>query len=132
VAGRSRDVTVEVMAESSGNVLGVRVKGRMSKQDYDDTWAPRLKEILDSGSDVRILLALDEFEGMEPAAVWEDLKYGLTNMGSVLKGKFAKTALVGGSKVYRQAGAAMGHIIPGEIKSFEASELEAAWAWVRA
>ena len=122
---------VEVMDESSGNVLGVRVKGRMSAEDYDATWAPRLAEILKSNDSARILLVLDEFEGMEPGAIWEDLKYGFTHMGAILKGKFAKTAIVGGSSMYRSLGEAMGRVIPGEIKAFESSELDAAWAWVR-
>jgi hypothetical protein len=124
-------MAVEVMQESSGNVLGVRVKGRMSAADYDDTWAPKLAEILKTNDNVRILLLLEEFEGMEPGAIWEDLKYGLTHMGSIVKGKFAKTALVGGSSVYRKAGSAVGHVIPGDVKSFEASDLDAAWEWVR-
>jgi hypothetical protein len=123
---------VEVMNESSGNVLGVCVKGRMSAADYDDTWAPRLDEMLKQNNNVRLLLLLEEFEGIEPGAIWEDLKYGFTHMGSIVKGKFAKTAIVGGSPVYRKAGTAVGHIIPGEVKSFEASELNAAWEWVRA
>jgi SpoIIAA-like len=122
---------VELMEESAGNVLGMRVKGRMSSEDYKGAWVSQLDAMLEDGSDVCLLIVLEEFEGIDAGGLWEDLKYAFSHFGALAKGHFKKTAIVGGSAIYRQAGDVFGHLIPGEVKSFEASEIDDAWAWVR-
>jgi hypothetical protein len=103
----------------------------MSSEDYKGAWVSQLDTMLEGGRDVRLLIVLEEFEGIDVGGVWEDLKYAFSHFGSLAKGQFKKTAIVGGSAIYRHAGDTFGHLIPGEVKSFEASEIDAAWTWVR-
>jgi hypothetical protein len=125
-------MAVEVMSESGGKTLGVRATGRMSDEDYKEVWIPKLEEILGEHGSVRVLLYMDEgFEGFEPGAMWEDTKFGFGHIKTAAQGKFEKVAVVGGSKWYRRFGEIFGHLMPGEVKGFEGSELEKAWEWVK-
>jgi hypothetical protein len=57
-------MSVELMEESAGNVLGMRVKGRMSSEDYKGAWVSQLDTMLEGGRDVRLLIVLEEVEGI--------------------------------------------------------------------
>jgi hypothetical protein len=83
---------VELMEESAGNVLGMRVKGRMSSEDYRGTWVPQLDSMLEGGRHVRLLIVLEEFEGIDVGGVWEDVKYAFSHFGAFAKGQFKRTS----------------------------------------
>ena len=125
-------MAVEVMNESSENVLAIRASGKMTDDDYKDTWIPKMEELLKAHGSLRLLVYMDEtFEGFEPGAMWEDTKFGFSHRGTAARGQFEKIAIVGGSDWYRRFGEIFGHLVPGELESFEASDLGAALEWVR-
>ena len=56
-------------------VEGVKASGKVSKEDYDQVLEPMLNEARKEGRRVRFLYELGaEFEGITPAAAWEDAK----------------------------------------------------------
>ena len=62
-------------------VEGVKAVGKVSKEDYDQVLEPMLNEARKEGRRVRFLYELGaEFEGITPAAAWEDAKIGLRSM----------------------------------------------------
>lgn len=125
-------MAVEVMQEGSGNVLAIRASGKMTDDDYKDTWLPKMEELLKAHGTLRVLIYMDEgFDGFEAGAMWEDTKFGFSHLGTAARGKFEKIAVVGGSEWYRRFGEIFGHLMPGELKSFEASDLNGALAWVK-
>jgi hypothetical protein len=103
----------------------------MSSEDYKGAWVSQLEAMLEDSRDVRILLLIEEFEGIDVGGLWEDIKYAFSHFGDFARGRFKKTAIVGGAAIYRHAGDTFGHVIPGEVKSYEAAEIDDAWAWVR-
>jgi SpoIIAA-like len=125
-------MTVEVMEESAGDVLGFKLSGRITDEDYKNVMTPRLEEALKGGDPVRLLVYIDEtYRGLEPGATWDDAKFGLSHLGDIVRGRFKKVALVGGPNWQRRAGEIFGHLIPGEVKGFEAEEMDKAWTWVK-
>jgi hypothetical protein len=125
-------MAAEVMNESIGNVLGIRATGKLTDDDYKETWLPKLEQLLGEHGSVRVLLYMDQtFEGFETGAMWEDAKFGFSHIAATARGKFEKVAIVGGSKWYRRFGEIFGHLMPGEVEGFEASDLHKAWEWVK-
>jgi hypothetical protein len=126
-------MTVELMEGSSGSVLGFRLGGKVTAEEYEAELTPRLEEALKSAGPVRLLVYLDEsYEGLEAGAIWDDAKFGLSRLGDIVRGRFEKVALVGGPDWQRRAGEIFGHLMPGEIEGFDAGDLEKAWDWVKA
>ena len=125
-------MAVEVMNERSGNVLAIRASGKMTDDDYKDTWIPKMEELLKAHGALRVLIYMDEsFEGFAPGAIWDDTKFGFSHLGTAAKGKFETIAMVGGSQCVLRLGEIFGHLMPGELKSFEASDLDDALEWVK-
>jgi hypothetical protein len=126
-------MAVEVMSESEGEVLGIKATGKMTDEDYKETWIPNLEALLKQHGSVRVLLYMDEgFDGFEPGAMWEDAKFGFEHLKAVAQGKFEKVAVVGGSNWSRRFAEIFGHLMPGEVEGFEIGELPQAWEWVKA
>jgi hypothetical protein len=44
---------IEIMNESSGNVIGIRATGMLTTDDYDRVLVPKLAELSDVGAVVR-------------------------------------------------------------------------------
>jgi hypothetical protein len=120
-------MAVEVMSESTGKLLAIRATGRLTDGDYKDVLLPRMNETLEAHGSMRLLLYMDEaFEGFEPGAMWEDTKFGFSHLGTAARGKFEKVAVVGGSQWYRRFAEIFGHLMPGEVESFEGADIEGA------
>ena len=124
---------IEVLPESSGKVLGVRASDRLTDDDYRDVWLPKLEEILEAQGAIRILMHMDDnYRGWTAGAMWEDAKFGLKHIGSVLKGAVEKVALEGGSDWAMKSVELFGYLVPGEVEKFASTELDDAWRWIRA
>jgi hypothetical protein len=118
---------MRVLPESEGNILGVQASGKMTEADYNETWIPKLKEIVQTHGSVRALLYMDEtFDGWGLAALWEDAKFGLKQADD-----FEKIAVVGGPDWVRNAVKLFGGFMKGDIKSFAGNELGEAWSWIK-
>jgi hypothetical protein len=125
-------MTAELMEESSGTLLGLKLSGKITDEDYKDVITPRLEEALKSGEPVRMLVYIDEsYTGLEGGAMWDDARFGLSHLGDIVRGRFKKIALVGGRGWEMKAGEIFGHLIPGEIKAYDVAELDQAWSWVK-
>jgi hypothetical protein len=57
--------------------IGLRASGKLSRDDYRQVLEPALREGIDAG-ELRLLFVLTDFDGLEPAAVPEDVKTGLS------------------------------------------------------
>jgi universal stress protein A len=126
-------MSAEVMSQSSGKVLGIKVTGKLSDNDYKNVFLPEMERVLKEQGAMRMLISFDEgFSGFEPGAMWEDMKFGATHLADAAKGKFEKIAMVGGSSWERRFGEVFGHLMPGEVKGFTTADADAAWDWLKA
>ncbi|HEX5610638.1 MAG TPA: STAS/SEC14 domain-containing protein [Solirubrobacterales bacterium] len=119
---------IEPIAGMPAGTTGLRSSGKLSRADYTEVLEPALAEAI-AGGEIRLLFALDDFDGLEPGAWIEDAKTGL---GAWAKHHSAwrRFALVTDVEWVAKAMRAFSWLAPGEVKIFSPAELEEAKAWV--
>ncbi len=118
---------IEVMPESEGNLLVLRARDRLTHSDYSDVLIPRLEEIIHDHGKARFLLDLgDDFQGWEPAAMWDDTRFGLTH-----RKDFDKMGVVGGPWWVDMSAKALGWAMGGELRTFAPQQRNEAVDWVK-
>jgi hypothetical protein len=119
---------VERIADMPQGTLGLRVSGRIERSDYEEVLAPELRAAVDAGR-VRALFVLERVDGMEPAALWADLKLYF-EVAVRHRAAWERTAIVTDiGWMARAANASLG-IIPGQALVYPQSQLDTAKAWV--
>ena len=119
---------LQIMPESEGKIIGLRVAGKLTDRDYKEILIPSLEALINQHGKVRLLCCLDEeFLGMEAGAMWDDAKFFLPH-----KNDFEKMAMVGGPKWMQLGLKAFAPLMQGEARVFAAEELWEAWEWIRA
>lgn len=68
---------IERIDEMPAGTIGLQASGKLSRDDYREVLEPALQEGIDSG-ELRLLFVLTSFDGLEMAAVPDDLKTGLS------------------------------------------------------
>ena len=111
--------------ESSGNVVGIEASGKLTHDDYKELIPALEKKIEESGA-LRALFDMEEFEGFELHAAWDDFKFWFKHSMDV-----ERVAIVG-NKHWEEWAAKIGsHVVKADVKYFDASEKEGAWKWLR-
>jgi hypothetical protein len=68
---------IERIDDMPARTIGLRASGKLTRDDYRRVLEPALREGIDTG-ELRLLFALPDFDGLEPAALPEDSKTGLS------------------------------------------------------
>ena len=110
---------------SEGNVLGIRLQGRLQEQDYSEI-LPEMARIIDQHGKLRLLLELKGIQGIEPSALWESLKFDAGQFAN-----YERLAIVGEEEWERVMPALSRPFVQGEVKYFPPAELREAWAWLK-
>ncbi len=53
-------MAIEVLPDSEGKVLGLRAREKLTAQDYEEIWVPRLRKLIDERGSVHVLLFMGE------------------------------------------------------------------------
>ena len=118
---------IEFMDESTGNVLGIRVTGKLCRADYRDALAPRIQSLVEQFRTLRVLFLMDPaFEGWSLGAAWDNTIFDLKH-----RRDFEKIAMVGAPKWEEwciKTGAAL--LMSGEMRTFRSGQLLQAWEWL--
>ena len=113
---------LETMEKSSGNVLGYKVSGEMTKEDYA-TLDPAVDAAIKEYGSVCLLIDLSDFTWEKVDAWASDL-----NFGKKYKDKIDKMALVGNQKWEKAMAKAAQGLYAKEIQYFESDNY--AWDWL--
>ncbi|KQP50254.1 hypothetical protein ASG40_14770 [Methylobacterium sp. Leaf399] len=106
------------------NVAEIIVDGKITDAEMDAVVAA-MKADFESGTKLRLLQDIRAFEGMEPAAFFKDVRFGL----ALLKG-VSHVAVVSDAQWMRIMAETAGRLSPAQIKVFERSQLEDARTWL--
>ena len=119
---------IEVLPESTGNILGIKATGKLTDKDYKETLIPRLLSIIREHGKARVLCEMgEEFHGWELEAMWDDAKFGLAH-----RNDFEKFAVVGGKR-WVEWGAKVGALfMKTDLRTFSREQLHEAWNWIKA
>ena len=105
--------------------IGFEAVGEVTAKDYEDDLAPVVRAAQEAGG-IRLLYLLDDrFEGYSGGAFVQDSKLWLGHLGS-----WERVACVTSAEWIGKGIDAFSWLMPGEVRSFPPSELEAAKAWV--
>src|ERR1700760_964003 len=99
-------------------VIGFEAAGKLAATDYTDTLAPAVQRAAD-GDGIRLVLVIPSFEGIDPEAIWEDTKMGMSNWSA-----WKRVAFVTDVEWMAHAARWFGWMSPGEMRHFPRAEQE--------
>ena len=109
-----------------GKVLDVTVAGKITAEDYESL-VPRLESEIEQHDEIRVLFDMREMEGVEPRAVWENLKFDLEH-----RADYERVAVVGDERWHDWATQLFKPIAEGAVRYFDVGQRDEAIAWVQA
>ena len=118
---------IKVLPESGGNVLVLKIVGKLTDQDYKNVLIPRLESIIHDHGKTRLLLDMsDDFHGWESAALWDDARFGLAH-----RNDFEKMGVIGGPRWVEWGLKLAAMVVSDEIRSFFPGQREEALNWIK-
>ncbi len=108
--------------KSSGNVLGVLAHGKLTHADYQQL-VPKLEGLIQEYGKIRVLFELEDCQGWEIGAAWDDLKFSFRHHGDL-----ERCAVVGEKRWQKWMTKLSRPFFT--VKYFDKTELEKAWQWI--
>ncbi|MFL5872192.1 MAG: STAS/SEC14 domain-containing protein [Solirubrobacterales bacterium] len=108
--------------------IGLRAGGKLTKADYVETLEPALREGVESG-ELRLLFVLTDFDGLEAAAMGEDMKTGFRTWVRD-HSTWKRFALVTDVEWVAKSMRMFAWMTPGEVLIVGLDEIEEAKSWV--
>jgi len=113
---------IETTEKSSGDTLGYKASGDITKADYQ-TLEPAVEAAIQKYGSVKLLFDLTDFKWEKVSAWGDDL-----NFGKQYKDSVEKMALVGDAKWEKHMTRVAGPLYAKEAKYFE--NVDDAWDWL--
>lgn len=119
---------IEQLKDFPDNVLVFLCKGRVTKADYDAVLVPAVNNALKSHGKMRLYYeTAADFAGLDPGAMWEDFKVGVEHLA-----RWERVAVVTDAEWIKHTMRFFSFLMPAAMKSFPASEVAEARAWITA
>ena len=117
---------IRYATEPGSPVVEITLEGRLTDTDLRGA-IERLQADVEQNGKTRVLERIEHFSGMEPAALWTDLKLGMP-----LAQKITRAAVVADAAWIRRLTDIGGHLMQAEVKSFRPDELDVTRTWINA
>ena len=115
---------IEIIEGLPNNVVGIVVKGRVTKKDCYDVLMPAMEKSLKQHDNIRLYY---ELNSRFPGAAWDDLNVGIEHVPSC-----ERVAIVTDVGWIRYTVKALRFLIPGEIRVFATVQASEGRAWITA
>ncbi len=115
---------IEQLPTGSDQVLGFKMSGKLHDEDYKH-FVPAVDAAVAKHGKVRMLAQFHDFHGWDARALWDDIKFSTTHCT-----KIDRIALVGEKTWEKWMAAVCKPFTMAKIRYFDASELDAAKAWL--
>jgi SpoIIAA-like len=115
---------IELIEDLPRHVVGISVKGRVTRKECEEILAPAIAESLRWRDTIRLYY---ELGSRFPGSGWDDLDLGLANAACC-----ERIAIVTDIAWVRLTVKAIRFLIPGEIRVFDTIEAASAQAWITA
>jgi hypothetical protein len=114
----------ELLPESGGNTIAVRVSGTLGDADYE-AFLPRLEELIEEHGPLRMLVDMHSFEGWEDSSTWDDFAFGMKHCSD-----FERVALLA-DKIWEDlVPIHTEKLLEAEVRRFPLTSKETAWNWL--
>ncbi len=114
----------KILNLTKNNLIAFQVKGKVTREDYDKL-TPLLEKTSREYDTRKLYVEIDNIKGIEPAALWEDLKAYFQHYKD-----YDKIAIVGDGKVIEMLSKAAKPFVSGEVRFFRDPDLLTAREWV--
>ncbi|MBA3899464.1 MAG: STAS/SEC14 domain-containing protein [Bacteroidetes bacterium] len=122
---KSTQTTIEKRPESMGDFIAYNIKGKVTVEDIKEAH-DNLLELLDRYKKLKLLVNIENTEGIEPEAVIKDLKFTLHYLDD-----FSGMAVVGDEKWQHILTEFSDKLVDFHIEYFESSKLNQAIKWIK-
>jgi SpoIIAA-like len=116
---------IEYREDASSNLVEIVVDGRVSKAEFDAI-AARLEAAIARHGKLRVLEEVKSLGGIEPAAFFADLRFGLRHLND-----FSRCAVVSDKRWIELFAEGVGKLVACEIRHFAPDQITAARAWLQ-
>ncbi len=116
---------IETIETGSPKLVGFKLSGKLHDEDYK-SFVPKMEAVVAAEGKVRLLAQFEDFHGWDLHAAWDDFKFGLKHYSA-----FERIAMVGNRKWEQWMAAFCKPFTKAAVKYFDASEVDAAWEWLR-
>jgi hypothetical protein len=119
---------IKQLTDFPDNVLAFVCEGHVTRADYETVLIPAVTERLKKLGKVRLYYeTATDFNGIDPGAVWEDLKTGIEHLGH-----WERVAIVSDVEWIKHTVRLFRFLMPGSMKVFPTSQAAPAREWVTA
>lgn len=117
---------IEMLTDFPENIVAFMCHGRVTKDDYDTVLIPDVEKRLKQHEKLRIYYEFaPDFDGIDPAAAWEDAKVGFSHFLS-----WERIAVVTDVEWIKQTVRFFGFLMPAEVRTFPLAEVGKAREWI--
>jgi hypothetical protein len=115
---------IQILEGTRADVASTKAMGKLTKEDYDQL-LPFLEQKLADHKKIRWYFEMENFEGWEPQAAWEDAKFDIKNATNL-----EKVSMVGGKQWEEALTKLMKPFTTAEVKYFTTAEKQEAIKWI--
>ncbi len=115
----------EILPVNDKDILAFKATGKLADTDYKQ-FLPIMEEMIRQTGLVSLYIELQDFEGWETKAAWDDLHFGLQHDRD-----FKRIAIIGDKPLEHAAIGFVNFFTHSEIRFFDKSESDTAWNWLR-
>lgn len=118
---------IEIIPSLAENIVAVKASGQVTKEDYQTVFIPALKQAIEKQDKVKIYYQFGEdFTGIDPGAMWEDMWFGIGNMDH-----WEKVVIVTDVGWIKSSVSMFSFVMTCPVKVFSNSESSTAMAWLQ-
>jgi hypothetical protein len=115
---------IELLPQRSDKILGFKMSGKLHDDDYKN-FVPVIEAAVVKHGKIRLLAQFHDFHGWDLHALWDDIKFSTKHCFDI-----ERIALVGEKAWEKWMSTVCKPFTMAKIKYFDASQVEAAWAWL--
>ncbi len=115
----------EIIPVDNKPVFAFKVTGKLTDADYQ-IFLPELEKLIRERGPLSLYIELDDFQGWEAKAAWDDLRFGLQHDKD-----FRRIAVVGDNNWERTGIALTNFFTRAEMRFFNKDESDLAWDWLQ-
>lgn len=116
---------LQLLEESKGDLVALRVSGHIDKTDYD-VMLPLLEEKIKQHNKISVYAEVQDVEDYTLTALWEDVKFDIRHASD-----FKKAAIVGDQKWLNLLASVAPPFTSAEVKYFNFMDRDKALDWVK-
>lgn len=106
---------IEYKSNPNNNIVEIIIEGFITEEDFDRVIA-QFKIDIEKHGKLRILEEIRHFDGIDPLALWKDIRFGFAHLND-----FTHAAIVADAKWIRTITEAFSSVLSAEVKAFEST-----------